>query len=269
MELTGLGGGIMLAIAAALWLVYLVPSWLKSREYLATEKNAVRLQQTIRVLAETSEVSRGELLKQLPSGPVAVGRPARPVFETPDKRAVSAVHRLRRTRVATAFVLLVSVVVALVQVVVMIGGGAVAGSWLLLGGAGIGVLSSLAMLGRLAEVSRSRGQVAARAPRRTSLGARPTAPAAHAQPWTPVQVPKPLYLSRGTAPALPAEDPAVLAAAAAEAEKALRDVEQPPAVNPPLAPAARSKFASMGIVDAASAPAPDIDAALARRRAAG
>ena len=56
MELTGLGGGIMLAIAAVLWLVYLLPTWLRRREYLATERNAVRLQQTIRVLAETAEV---------------------------------------------------------------------------------------------------------------------------------------------------------------------------------------------------------------------
>ena len=56
MELTGAGGGLMLAIAAALWLAYLVPNWFKRREYLATERNAVRLQQTIRVLAESAEI---------------------------------------------------------------------------------------------------------------------------------------------------------------------------------------------------------------------
>src|SRR6187431_519349 len=51
----GVGGGVLLALAAGLWLVYLVPSWLRRREYLATERNAVRLQQTLRVLAETAE----------------------------------------------------------------------------------------------------------------------------------------------------------------------------------------------------------------------
>ena len=57
MEISGgLGGGVMLALAAGLWLVYLVPSWLRRREYLATERNAVRLQQTLRVLAATAEV---------------------------------------------------------------------------------------------------------------------------------------------------------------------------------------------------------------------
>ncbi len=38
-----MGGGVVLAIAAALWLLYLVPTWLRRREYLATERNAVRL----------------------------------------------------------------------------------------------------------------------------------------------------------------------------------------------------------------------------------
>ncbi|MGN6425280.1 MAG: hypothetical protein ACTHMF_00570 [Leifsonia sp.] len=51
-----MGGGVVVAIAAALWLAYLIPVWLRRREYLATERNAVRLQQTLRILAETSEL---------------------------------------------------------------------------------------------------------------------------------------------------------------------------------------------------------------------
>ena len=51
-----LGGGVMVAFAAALWVVYLMPTWSRRRHYLATERNAVRLQQTLRVLAETAEV---------------------------------------------------------------------------------------------------------------------------------------------------------------------------------------------------------------------
>src|SRR3954453_20984185 len=50
------GGGLVVALAAVLWLVYLMPSWLRRRQYLATERNAVRLQQTLRILAETAEV---------------------------------------------------------------------------------------------------------------------------------------------------------------------------------------------------------------------
>ena len=51
-----LGGGVMVAVAAALWVTYLMPTWARRRQYLATERNAVRLQQTLRILAETSEI---------------------------------------------------------------------------------------------------------------------------------------------------------------------------------------------------------------------
>jgi hypothetical protein len=259
MELTGLGGGVMLAIAAGLWLVYLVPNWLKRREYLATEKNAVRLQQTIRVLAETSE-----LPKQLraPSGPVAVGRapqlPARP-----DPQLLAA-RRVRRTRALATLVLVASVVVSIVA--------GIGAAWLVVGAAGLTALCSLALLGRLAEVSRARRAPVARAARSSTQFAdhAPVAQQREEAPWTPVPVPKPLYLSRTQAPAAAAVDPAFeLELAAASAQRALRETEQPPAVVPAARPAATSRFAAMGIVDAADASAPDIDAVLARRRAAG
>ncbi|NQX11183.1 hypothetical protein HQQ80_06060 [Microbacteriaceae bacterium VKM Ac-2855] len=51
-----LGGGVVWALAAALWVIYLIPTWLRRRSFLATERNAVRLQQTLRILAETAEV---------------------------------------------------------------------------------------------------------------------------------------------------------------------------------------------------------------------
>ncbi len=268
MELTGLGGGIMLAIAAGLWLLYLLPNWFKNREYLATEKNAVRLQQTIRVLAETSELP-GAIVRQRPTGPVAVGRAPR-VPEAPDRRAVATVHRLRRTRVATAFVLLLSVVVGLAQVGAMLAGGVAGASWLALGASGLGVLSSVALLGRLAEVARSRRVAPARAVRRTSLRNQRQEPVVARADWTPVPIPAPLYLSRGAAPASPVVDPTFeLEVAAAAAERALRDLEQPPAIAPAAEAPARSRFASMGIVDAAATATPDLDAVLARRRAAG
>ncbi len=51
-----IGGGVLVAAAAALWIAYLLPTWLRRRQYLATERNAVRLQQTLRILAETAEM---------------------------------------------------------------------------------------------------------------------------------------------------------------------------------------------------------------------
>ena len=50
-----LGGGVIVLVAVALWLVYLLPSWHGRHQYYAAERNAVRLNQALRVLAETSE----------------------------------------------------------------------------------------------------------------------------------------------------------------------------------------------------------------------
>lgn len=51
-----LGGGVVWALAAVLWVAYLIPTWMRRRSFNATERNAVRLQQTLRILAETAEV---------------------------------------------------------------------------------------------------------------------------------------------------------------------------------------------------------------------
>lgn len=51
-----LGGGVIFVIAALLWIAVLVPAWIRRREFRAAERNAARLQRTLRVLAETAEV---------------------------------------------------------------------------------------------------------------------------------------------------------------------------------------------------------------------
>lgn len=50
-----LGGGVIVLVAVLLWLVYLLPSWHSRYQYNAAERNAVRLNQALRILAETSE----------------------------------------------------------------------------------------------------------------------------------------------------------------------------------------------------------------------
>ncbi|SDG97279.1 large exoprotein [Microbacterium pygmaeum] len=50
-----LGGGVIVLVAVLLWMVYLLPTWHSRRQYDAAERNAVRLNQALRVLAETSE----------------------------------------------------------------------------------------------------------------------------------------------------------------------------------------------------------------------
>ncbi|WP_295775866.1 large exoprotein [uncultured Microbacterium sp.] len=50
-----LGGGVVVLVAVALWMIYLLPSWHGRHQFNAAERNAVRLNQALRVLAETSE----------------------------------------------------------------------------------------------------------------------------------------------------------------------------------------------------------------------
>lgn len=50
-----LGGGVIVLVCVLLWLVYLLPSWASRHRYDASERNAVRLNQALRILAETSE----------------------------------------------------------------------------------------------------------------------------------------------------------------------------------------------------------------------
>jgi hypothetical protein len=59
-----LGGGVIVLVAVVLWLVYLLPSWYSRHQYTSAERNAVRLNQALRVLAETSETP-GEVRLEL------------------------------------------------------------------------------------------------------------------------------------------------------------------------------------------------------------
>ncbi|WGD38140.1 hypothetical protein [Lysinibacter sp. HNR] len=53
-----LGGGVIVGIAALLWAVYFLPLWMRRRQFAATEQNALRIQRTLRVLAESTEAPR-------------------------------------------------------------------------------------------------------------------------------------------------------------------------------------------------------------------
>ena len=300
----GLSSGAMLALAAGLWLVYLIPTWLRRREYLATERNAVRLQQTLRILAESAEVptavraetsaksvaafQRSLLQQQQLADAVerareaAVARQmgrqlaqAQPALAAVVNSRTRASRRLRRTRAVTSAVFFASVIALVTQVALLATTGMAAGTAAVLVFAAVGSVTSFAMLGRLASISRARTaalvqQPVARPERRSVPVARQAPAPAVEKQWTPVPVPKPLYLSR------PVAEPVVIVAdevaaelrqAAAAAERARRAAEAAPVVEP--IPITRpSRFAAMGIVDESAVAAPDLDAVLRRRRTA-
>ena len=303
MGFTGLDGGIMVALAAGLWLVYLMPTWFKRREYAALEKTNIRRQQALRVLEETAPVPAVERVAAIvsPSGQVrdrdklaeaikrsrdaqaarVVSRQFAEESAAPAQAPTSKVRiarRLHRTRAVATLLLIAALGTLVVQGVLMVTTGVAVGAWSILGFAAVVGVVSFAALGRLASIARRRASIVVARPQarpmRTRIveereAARP--PVAH---WTPVPVPKPLYLSRPEAPLVessvaPLES---LRAAALESDRALREAQESPEVSPitvPERPAvAASAFASMGIVNKADVTGPDLDEALRRRRSA-
>ena len=342
MDFTGAGTAIMLALAAVLWFLYLLPSWMRRREFLATERNATRLQRAIRVLAETAEapeelrveanareVARTERLlaqerrrveaatraelhaaelraraaeaqaaeivraarRSAPvSSPATRPTPSAPPVSRAEVPTLLAFARLRRARRLAGLLLLAAVAVGAVQLWLMATTGVVIGSWLVVAGCALAAGVSVRLQRRIADRARSLATAPATRVRR-SASALIDAETPQVQParaWTPVPVPKPLYLERGEAPRVSVVPPVsaerLLQAAAEEAERALaaahaepevvvfRPRETAPASASAPAPAvapAPSRFASMGVIDEADTAHPDLDEVLRRRRSVG
>jgi hypothetical protein len=305
----GFGSSIVIAFAALLWLVYLVPTWFRRKEYLSTERNAVRLQQTLRIMAETAEVpqqvrvetsarsaaAQEKLLRAQLQREKAIARAQLAVADRASTRQLaerlpalaaevargsSASRRLRRSRALTSLVLLGSLVAAGFGVSQLM-----VGSWLLLASASAVAVGSFAMLGQMAAVSRARVELArgmrVRPQRvRTSLPVQEAVPETQQESgWTPVPVPKPLYLSRpqiDRAIEASLDAAAGLREAAAAAERRLREAQESAKVTPIIRPAATasapvavppSRFARMGYFDGIEGGTTDLDAVLQRRRA--
>lgn len=247
---TGGGTAILIAIAAALWLLYLVPMWRRRSEYLATERNAIRLQQTLRIMAQTAEVP-DEVRAELTARDVAAQQrtlAARQREELAIARAREAAaqralrarlsesapglmaevdaarlgqRRLRRSRAATSLLTLLSIVGIVVAIV--------SGAWAWAGLAGFVAISGVTLLAGLARAQRRRTEPVAGVAASQFVDLAPPvrrAPPVVRREWTPVPLPKPSYLSAPVVPAgaaAPALDHvAALAAAAAEAERAQR-----------------------------------------------
>jgi hypothetical protein len=305
MELTSAGTAIMLAIAAGLWFLYLVPTWVRRREYLATERTATRLQQTMRVLAETAEVpdavriaatardaARAERVlraqqrrqdamvarqvrAERAAMPASMPRP-RTLSIPGETAAAMRRQRLRRTRRVASLLMVGATLLGLTQIWLMATTGAALGSWIVLGTAlALGGVAIAAQRGLDARaMPRATAPVRARSssplPRELPVR-RPIDPA----PWTPVPVPQPLYLSKPPVQrATPAVDAGtLLRQAAAQQEEAERAARPAASVVPlradPPAVARANRYAGMGILDPADSTVTDLDEVLRRRRSAG
>lgn len=243
-----LGGGVIVLVAVLLWLVYLLPSWHSRRVYDSAERNAVRLNQALRILAETSETpeqvrielnARTVLRQQRLAKQATAAREhaelqtARADLESARAERLAAQEDLRvrrraahdapaaRRSRARRRARLVATVLVLASLAVAGYGGwqvllrhswAQPALWAGVAGVGVGVL----VLHRMSRVA-ARAAVAAQAPASVAVVQAPGLPTdlLDDRGWTPRGLPRPLSASTGSAAASVLD--------AAEAGQAVRD----------------------------------------------
>lgn len=86
---SGLGTTLTLIIAGVLWLAYLAPALRRNREFEATKKNAIRINQALRAVAMTTETP-DEIETELSSREVLIRQRERERIEREQERALRA-----------------------------------------------------------------------------------------------------------------------------------------------------------------------------------
>ncbi|WP_298041135.1 hypothetical protein [uncultured Microbacterium sp.] len=263
-----LSGGVIVLVAVLLWMLYLLPSWRGRYHYHASERNAVRLNQALRVLAETSETpdevrlelsartayAQQKLAKRLQSEKEA-GQLVRLRAELAATRADPVLRQgraRRRVRLAASIVLLSGLILSGFGIWPAVATGASAALWI----GGALALVGLMTLQKMAAVARRAARRPAAAPIAVQTKPR-VAPPLHDQGpavWTPRPLPEPMVSVSGSlAQSAQAEIDAQQELRRAERIAALRErAEQmaPPApVQLPAAQEEASPYARMGIVD--------------------
>lgn len=267
-----LSGGVIVLVAVLLWMLYLLPSWRGRYQYNAAERNAVRLNQALRVLAETSEtpqevrlelnartaLAQQKLAKRLQSEKEA----AELVQLRAELAAASAdpvlrqARARRRVRIVAASVLVVGLALAGLGVWQQI---AVASAVLIWIGGAVAVAAAIT-LQKMASVARR----ALNRPAATVLAdnAPRVSPPLHDQgraSWTPRPLPAPMASVSGslaqTAQAeIEAKRELVRAERMAELRKRAAQMAPAEPISLPAAPAPpaeqpASPYARMGFVD--------------------
>lgn len=272
-----LGGGVIVLVAVLLWLVYLLPSWHSRHQFNAAERNAVRLNQAIRVLAETSEtpqevrleltartaLQQQRLAKRLQAEQEAARlEDLRASVEAARQAPIARRARARRrARVIGSSLVLAGLGAVGWGVWTTVTTGVQAWLWV---GVAV-VLAGFAVLQRMAHVAARAAVRESVAPQ--AVAARPAAelqdlalPVAEERSveWTPRPLPRPLVAAAGSRAAVQLDvADAYAALRTAERQEALREraVRDTPVpitaarAEPPAAPVVPSPYASMGVVD--------------------
>ena len=261
-----LSGGVVVLVAVLLWMLYLLPSWRGRYQYNASERNAVRLNQALRILAETSETpeeihlelnARTALAQQKLAKRVQSEREAAELARLRAELAATRADPLvrqararRRVRIVATSLLVVGLSVAGLGVWQILTGGGQLLIWL---GAASAVVAASA-LQKMSAVARR----AARRPVHVAAPAAPrVAPPLHDQgkaSWTPRPLPSPLVSVTGSlAQSARAQIDAAEDLQRAERVALLRaraeEMAPPEPVSLAAAKEAASPYARMGVVD--------------------
>lgn len=210
-----LGGGVIVLIAVVLWLAYLVPSWVQRRQFDAEIRNAVRLNQALRVLAETSEASeevRLELTARTATAQQRLAREAlaereRGVRGDADAASVRGGGRTRRSSRARRWARLVVTLLGVAAAGLAVWGGflTVAGGSQIVLWSSVGAFGACVVVLQILAAAKRRGAVKAIAPEVSRA-----APTVVDMPdvvleidddpvgWIPRELPRPLSSSSGS-----------------------------------------------------------------------
>jgi len=292
-----LGGGLVFAVGAVLWVVYLIPSWLRRRNFTETEANSVRRQHTVAAMTvagiDTSHLRQAEAtaravheqkkaLRQAERAAKRMARTSAIESLTPEQQVLMARHRRRRAR-QTAFGFLLA---SLATLAVGIAYTAYVGDILIAVLGGLATLVTLVVMSSMskpATVTTARRVVAP-----SAVFDQGAAPASVTRSWTPQTVPRSLQQSPGSVAAtvvaqqqaadsrrramaeqaylasIAARTETIASGAQPTASRAEPVVSRAEPVEAPSKPV--SKFAGLGFVDDADTGSFDLDSALKRRR---
>lgn len=276
-----LSGGVIVLVAVLLWMLYLLPSWRGRFQYDAAERNAVRLNQALRVLAETSEtpgevrlelnartaLAQQKLAKRLQSEKEAAELTAlrQELAAARADPVVRQARARRRVRMAATSVLLLGLVVVGLGVWQLLATQAQTLLWL----GGAVVIAAGFALQRMSSVASRAARRSVRIAEEPVVRAAPTLHDQGRATWTPRPLPEPLVSVAGSRAQIAraemdAQEERRTAARLAE----LRErAERMAPATPVQIPVATSPFAKMGYVDDAEIEAHVRD--LLAKRAAG
>ncbi len=288
-----LSGGVIVLVAVLLWALYLLPSWRGRHQYYAAERNAVRLNQALRVLAETSEtpeevrlelttrtaLAQQRLAKRMQAEreQVELERLRQELAATRNDPLVRQARARRRVRFTAMTASLVGAALVGIGIwhFIAVGGWMLAASGLVLVAVGSAVLVRMAKVSRRSAGRLSRPAVEQPRVERVSPPLHDQGPAS----WTPRPLPQPMAAVAGSRAQaaraqIEAQEQRRRASHLEELRRRAEELAPPAPVSLP-APAASdqderdasSPYARMGFVDDAEIEAHVRD--LLARRAAG